>query len=263
MPTVQLSQLLQEVQALSEHFEDPQKYVRKLERLLEAYASRVHRQGRVKGVRPVLFSYEAPQPVLRRLELELIHQAEGRPAAALALIDALWERRSMETRQLAIRVLGAASLPAAETTRRLQDWAEENREELLVSELQTRGVGRLAADNPDELLAFASRLLAGSEVRQQSLALGALQTLLAAGGFSRLPALFGLLAPICKDPSRKLQPFLAELLGTLAEHTPKEASFFLRQLLTDEPGDGARWVARQALRRLPAEAQAELRELAK
>lgn len=263
MAVIQLSQLLQEVQQLSEHFEDPHKYLKQLERLLEAYASRVHRQGRVKGTRPVLFSYEAPQPVLRRLEMELAQQAAGRPAAALVLIDALWQRRTIETRQLAIRLLGAASLPAAEVTRRLQAWAEENREELLASELQTRGVRRLSVEDPDELLAFASRLLAGGEARQQGLALGGLQTLLAAGGFSRLPALFALLAPLCQDPPRKLQPFLAELLGTLAKHTPKETAFFLRQVLTEQPGDGGRWVARQALRHLPAEAQAALRELAR
>ncbi len=63
MPTVQLGRLQQEAARLSEHFSDPKAYLAALENMLETYAAHVHRQGRVKGMRPVLFSFEVPQPV--------------------------------------------------------------------------------------------------------------------------------------------------------------------------------------------------------
>lgn len=263
MPSIQLGQLQQEAAHLSEHFGDPERYLRQLERLLQTYATPIHRQGRIKGMRPVLFSYEVPPPVLRRLEMELSLQAEQQPTAALALADTLWERRSFETRQLAVRLLGSTPATEAELGARLAAWASENQEELLVSELHTRGTRRMAASDPEALLRFAQQMLGSSEYRTQTLGLGSLQTLLAAGQFANLPALFNVLLPISQDPPRRLQPFLANLLVALAQQTPKETAFFLGRVLAEQPSESSRWVARQVLRHLPAEIQANLRELAK
>lgn len=263
MPSVQLGQLQQEAAQLSDHFTDPQAYLKQLERLLQNYSTPVHRHGRIKGLRPVIFSFEVPPPVLKRLELEMGLQAGQQPAAALSVADALWERRSFETRQLAVRMLGATPAPVAEITARLEAWAAENQEELLVAELYQRGPRTIVQNDPAGLLNFAQQLLSSNESRKQILSLGSLQTLLTMGEFANLPSLFALLRPISQDPPRKLQPFLADLLTTLAHRSPKETAYFLGQLLASQPSEGARWVARQVIRQLPAEMQASLRELAK
>lgn len=263
MPSVPLGQLQQEAAHLSDHFTDPQAYLKQLERLLLTYSTPTHRHGRIKGLRPVIFSFEVPPPVLKRLELEMALQASQQPAAALAVADALWERRSFETRQLAIRMLGVTPAPAAEVTARLEAWAAENQEELLVTELYQRGPRNLVQQHAATLIDFAQRLLATNENRKQVLGLGCLQTLLTTGDFPNLPSLFTLLMQFCQDPPRKLQPFLADLLSTLAQRSPKETAYFLSQLLAAQPSEGARWVARQTLRQLPAEMQPSLRELAK
>lgn len=263
MPSIQLGQLQQEAAHLSEHFTNPDRYLRELERLLQTYATPIHRQGRIKGMRPILFTFEVPPPVLRRLEMELSQQAEQQPVAALALADVLWECRSFETRQLAIRLVGSAPAAESEVGVRLAAWASENQEELLVSELHTRGTRRMAANNPEALLHFAQQMLATGDFRKQSLGLGSLQSLLASGQFANLPALFAVLLPISQDPPRKLQPFLADLLVALAKQTPKETAFFLSRILAEQPSESTRWVARQVLRHLPAEMQAGLREVAK
>lgn len=263
MPSVQLGQLQQEAAQLSEYFAQPEQYLRRLERLLQAYATPTHRQGRIKGLRPVLFSFEVPPPVLHHLEREMSLQAEQQPAAALAIADVLWERRSFETRQLAIRLLGSVPAAEPEVGTRLEAWASENQEELLIEELYQRGTRRMAASNPAGLLQFAQRLLATGEFRKQVLSLGSLQTLLADGQFANLPALFATLLPISQDPPRKLQPFVADLLVALARKTPKETAYFLGQALGEQPSEATRWIVRQVLRHLPAEMQAGLRELSK
>lgn len=263
MPTIQLGRLQQEAAQLSERFADPHSYLKELERMLETYADRIHRQGRVKGLLPVLFSFEVPQPVLKRLELEMALQARQQPQAALAIADALWERRTIETRLLAARLLGATPAPAAELTTRLEAWADENREELLAAELQTRSLAHLLETDPNAVLQLAARLLASPDERKRALSLGILPTLLTAPTFANLPALLSLLTEVSQDPSRRLRPYLADLLSALAQRSPKEATYFLQQRLAESPSEGTRWVARQVLRVLPVEAQAELRELAK
>jgi hypothetical protein len=259
MPTIQLGRLQTEAAQLSEHFNQPELYVKELEHLLETYASRVHRQGRVRGMRPVLFSFEVPQPVLKRLELEMALQAREQTQAALAIADALWARRSIETRQLAARLLGAIPAKPGEVAQRLEAWAGENREEVLAPELETRAAFHLVHAFPEELLSFTNRLLANGEPRLQVLGLGLLRTLLAEDGFSNLPALFSLLGEVSQDPSRKIRPYVADLLGSLAERSPKETTYFLQQQLAAKPGEGTLWVARQVLRRLPEDGQESLR----
>lgn len=263
MPSIQLGQLQQEAAHLSEHFTQPDTYLKQLERMLQSYATPIHRHGRVKGLRPVLYSFEVPPPVLKQLELEMSLQAGLQPGAALAIADVLWERRSFETRQLAIRLLGAIPGEAQGVCLRLSEWAAENQEELLVNELHQRGARQLAQHAPLALLTFSQQLLASGHIRQQILGLGCLEMLLAAGSFANLPAVFGVLRPISQEMPRKLQPFVADVLLALAQRTPKETAFFLGQILAQQPSEGTRWVARQVLRALPAEMQANLRELAK
>jgi hypothetical protein len=119
----------------------------------------------------------------------------------------------------------------------------------------------LAQAYPEELLNFVSRLLGSGEQRLQVLGLGLLQTLLGEDQFSNLPALFGLLGEVSQDPSRKLRPYLADLLGLLAERSPKETTYFLKQQLAAKPGEGTQWVARQVMRRLPEDGQESLRSV--
>jgi hypothetical protein len=210
-------------------------------------------------MRPVLFSFEVPQPVLKRLELEMALQAREQAQAALAIADALWAQRSIETRQLAARLLGTIPAKPDEFTKRLEAWASENREELLARELETRAALHLAQAYPEEILNFVSRLLGSGEQRLQVLGLGLLQTLLGEDQFSNLPALFGLLGEVSQDPSRKLRSYLADLLGLLAERSPKETTYFLQQQLAAKPGEETLWVARQVMRRLPEDGQDSLR----
>jgi hypothetical protein len=261
MPTIQLGRLQAEAAQLSEQFNNPSTYIKELERLLESYASHVHRQGRIKGLRPILFTFEVPQPVLKRLELEMALQASQQPEAALAIADALWARRSIETRLLAARLMGATALPAAEVTRRLETWAGENREEVIAPELYERGALVLVQTEPEQTLSFVSGLLTNKELRLQVLGLGILETLLKEGEFPNLPAIFGLLNDISQDPARKLRPYLAELLGLLAERSPKETIYFLQQRVAESPSEGTLWVARQVMRHLPEDGQEKLREI--
>lgn len=264
MPTIQLARLQQEAALLSEHFAEPEAYLRGLERMLQTYAVPVHRQGRVKGMRPVLMSYEVPPPLIRQLQLELSLQAKEFPQQAFAVADGLWARRTIETRLLAARLLGAiAPTDPRQITERLEAWGQENREEVLMPELIQRATLSLCALFPEELLAFAGHLLVSGEHRLQALGLGTLQTLLSTTAYANLPAFFEMLAGICADPPKKLRPDLADLLVALAARSPKETEYFLEQRLTESSNEGAQWLARQVIKVLPEESRVRLRGLIK
>jgi hypothetical protein len=264
MPTVQLARLHQEAAQLSNQFANPNEYLHALEILLETYSMPVHRKGRVRGMRPVLFSYEVPPPVLKQLHLEMALQASQQPNEALALADALWARRSIETRLLAARLLGVIPISTpTEITSRLESWAEENREEILAPELWAHGVLHICEQFPDQVVASAARLLASKEIRKQVLGLGSLQTLLSNNHYGNLPLLFNQINEISKDPAKKLRPYLADLLIILAQRSPKETVYFLQQRLAESPSEGTNWVARQVMKSLPEDGRGQLKQALK
>lgn len=263
MPTIELARLRQETARFSEYFSEPSTYLRGLERLLQNYAVPVHRQGRVRGLRPVLQSYEIPPPLLKHLQMEMAEQAKQAPQSALAVAEGLWARRTIETRQLAARLLGAINVEPQQLTARLESWVDENREPSLAPELAQHATASLCARFPEELVAFARRMLATRALRKQILALGALQNLLDSTHFANLPLLFDLLAETGKAPDHKLRPVMANLLVALAARSPKETEYFLQQSLEGSSNEGATWVARRVIKVLPEESRARLRTVLK
>lgn len=264
MPAVELGRLQQQVNQISDLFQDPPSYLHSVESLLKDHAGPTHRQGRVKGLRPILRSYEVPPPLLKLLTLEMSLQAKNHPQEALAIADGLWEQETLETKELAIHLLGSIVLPTMEEiTKRLETWAGENREQLLVPQLSDQGTRSLRSGSAEQIFGCAAALIRNSDHRKQILCLGMLQNLIAANHFPDLPGLFELLLPACKEPDRKTRPELASLLIELAKRTPKETEYFLHELLGDEPGEESHWLVRQAMKALPEDSRLRLQSILK
>lgn len=259
MPAVELGRLQQQVNRLSDLFQQPTAYLRGVEDLLRDHGVPAHRQGRVKSLRPILISYEVPPPLLKLLSLEMNTQANQYPSEALAIADGLWSRQTLETHQLAIRLLGSIPGSLDEISGRLETWAHENREQLLVPELSENGTRTLRMNYPEELLEIGARMLDSGDSRKQVLAIGVFLKLANERQLTNLPRLLEILGNPVRDPDRKIRPELANLLIALAQLSPKETEFFLLQILEDSPTESTRWLVRQASRALPEDGQARLR----
>jgi hypothetical protein len=260
MPAIDLVRLRQEALQLTELFSNPSAFLRQLYNLLEAYAQPASRRGDGQHSAVTLPTFRVPPAVLKQIHFELQAMAQADPGQALSLADALWAQRSLEHRILAARLLGSAPvIPAKQTLDRLTAWVETNREESLLVELAENGCAHLRQENPSTLIEFAWDCLGSGDIRRQSLALLALRPLLTRTNYANLPALFEILAPIANDPPKRLRPYLTSLLEALSERSPMETLYFLEQSLTENPGEGTRWLARQALKYLPAEGQERLR----
>lgn len=260
MPAIDLVRLRRQVLQLTEHFPDPQAFLGNLKLLLESYSLRAYRRGETQRSALTLPTFRVPAPVLKQIHFELQEMAEADPDQALRLADALWAQRSLEHRILAARLLGSIPVElASQTLERLGNWAEANREESLLAELAENGSAYLRQEQPAALIEFAGDCLNSQEPRRQSLALLTLRPLLTRTNFANLPVLFELLVPIASDPPKRPRPYLIRLLEVLAERSPLETLYFVEKRLTENPGEGTRWMVRQALKFLPAEGQERLR----
>jgi hypothetical protein len=264
MPAIELGRLQQQVNQLSDLFQHPGSYLQAVDSLLKDHAGPVHRQGQVKGLRPMLRTYEVPPPLLKILTLEMSLQAKAHPQEALAIADGLWKQETMETRLLAIQLLGKIPTKIAiDITSRLEKWARENRESSLAPELATSGSKTLRVANQDMLFIFTEKLLNASDTRKQILALGILQNLFIDTHLPNLPRLFDLLIPVCQEPDKRIRPELASILGELAKSSPKETEYFLGKLLSNKPSEDCRWLVRQAMKALPEDSRLRLQIILK
>jgi len=261
MPAIHPERLKQETAELTAYFSEPARFVHALEGLLDRYADRVRRPGQTGAPAPLLPSFKVAQPVMRQIMLTLTPLAEADPIAALALADALWEKPTLETRQIAIRLLGlhSANDPTPILTR-IQAWAKPKEEEHILEELFEKGLADLQIKQPDQLLEIIREWLGDSQVEIQTLGIKALLPLAQNPVFDNLPQIFRLLLPRVIDSLPVLRAYLGTVIRALAVRSPQETAHFLNQVLIVTDNSGAAWITRQVMDLFPEDTQERLKE---
>jgi hypothetical protein len=261
MPTVQIEQLASQSKAIANLFQEPKNLVRKLDLHFELYTLRSKRTGKVKRTPSVIPFYDLPGPVIQQLVQELGPLIPNQAKEGLALIDALWERRTREHRNLAAILLGL--LPESSFRRvsaRIQKWALENREEGLIIDLAVEGCKGMRRENPAALLALCGRLFKKKDLRVRATGLLAIKAMLDEGLVDNLPAMLNLLIPLSRNPSKNLRPYLLQVFSSLIAISPGEALYFFQQRLNESKGLGIRWLAKQSINNFPAQEAKVLQE---
>lgn len=262
MPAVQLARLRIQAAKLAEKFYEPRSFVRGFHDLCDIYAERTRRPGQTGEPPPLLTAYKVPAPVLRQVlkELSLFIAQDGE--AALQLADALWAEPYLEFRMLAASILGIVSLdPPERIIERFGTWVNPGTDDRLVSVLVEEGLGRLRGEAPTRYLEEIKSWLGTEEIFSQRLGLRALWSLVRSQEFDDLPLAMRLLAPLVRSAPHRLRPDIMDVIQILAERSPRETAYFLRQNLsvkTDNPGTAQ--VIRNSLRYFPPEDQASLRQ---
>lgn len=262
MPAIQLARLRIQAAKLAEKFYDPRSFVRGFHDLCDIYAERTRRPGQTGEPPPLLMAYKVPAPVLRQVlkELSLFITQDGE--AGLELADALWAEPYLEFRMLAASILGNVSLdPPERVIERFRNWVNPGTDDRLVSVLVEEGLGSLRREMPECYLEEIKSWLGTEETFSQRLGLRALLSLVRSQQFENLPLALRLLAPLVRSAPHWLRPDVLDVIQVLAERSPRETAYFLRQNLsvkTDNPGTAQ--VIRNSLRYFPPEDQASLRQ---
>jgi hypothetical protein len=231
MPAIDLSRLKTQAARLSERFADPDAFVQELQALLDFYTNLTIRTAQTTR-RLSLPTYRTPKPVLRQIELELETLAEAHPTEAIALTDALWNTKSLETHLLAASLLGM--IPPAQAMpglTRLPSWLSQSTDEIVRKALLNEALERLRRENPEALFLLLEDWLKSPHSMLQIWGLRALIPLLNQPDFENLPAVFRIVRPTIERASPSTQLELQECLEALARVSLTETLFFLRELL--------------------------------
>lgn len=261
MPAIQPARLRQQAASLAESFNDPTGYARSLHSLMDFYSDRARRPGKTGRPGPLIQAYNVRPPVLRMLLQELLPLANQNPEAALALCDALWAEDYLEFRQLSAMLLGQLPPEAApQVIARLQEWISPSLELHLIELLISTGVERLQREQSPTLLALIDSWLTHTRTFYQQLGLHALLPLIRNPAYENLPIFFRMIQPYARLAPPSLRPDVLDVLTALAQRSPQETAYFLRQMLGHPDSPDTPWLVRQSLPAFPEELQASLRQ---
>jgi len=248
---------------LSELYSDPEQFIQRLHELFDFYAVRV-RKNRVTGTILLLQSYQVSPPVMRALELELVDLLNTQPSQGLILIDTLWEQRWVETRALAVSLLG--SIPPINPDsifKRIKYWTSSCESDVIRSTLTTRGVSRLSKENPELVLNFFHELTSSPTKGNCQAVLFGLVPFASDHDFDNLPRLYKLLNSILLVKEKGLVKEILALLKTLIKRSEQESLYFLERQLSTASKPRILRVIRQILPSFSAQNQVVLKKALK
>ena len=260
MPAIQPARLKMQVVELVAQYEQPAVFVRQLHALLDKYSNHTHRRGQSGEPLPLVGSYNVPAPVMRQVwhELELVAQAH--PNDMWSLCDALWAEQNYDLQELAGRILGQLPVePTEPVISRLQSWVQANPDKRLLDGLLEHGIFRLQQDAPGQLMDLVAGWLSSSDLPIQHAGLRGLLPIIKQAGTSSLPAIFRLLVPYLRVAPSRLRPDILNVVAALAQCSPAETAFLLRQNLSAPDNPDTPWIIRQVLDEFPEETRAGLR----
>lgn len=261
MPAIQPARLKLQLAGLLESYTDPAAFCRLLDGLLEFYGDRIYRHGLAGAPPPLLPAYNVSGQVLRQVERELAPFASQQRQAALALCDAMWQVPNYEFRWLAAAQLGQIQpTPPRDILDRINHWTKPSTEERLIEIIFSSGLARLRQEQPKVYFQLAEGWLETGQSFYQHLGLKALRALLDTPEAANLPTMFQQITPLVRSAPASLRPDLLDILHRLAELSPRETAYFLRQNLSiQQDNPGSAWVTRNSLEYFPPEIQTSLR----
>jgi hypothetical protein len=261
LPAVQLARLNQQIDVLVWQFTRPSDFLIKLHDLFDLYADRVYRAGQAVPPTSMVPAYHIPQLILRQMEIALRGPCKQHPAAALALVDALWTETMLEPRLLAATLLGHIPLtPPEPILDRLRLYAQPGTDSLILASLLEDGGRSLRQELSARWIELIEDWANETLPQRQSIALKAIVVTTQDENFVNLPPLFRIFSRLLQIGHPLLQAELQTTLLALLHCSPKETIFLLRQVLPLSTSPTTHRLVRLSLSQVPVEHQAALRQ---
>ncbi len=264
MPAIQPARLKKQVLELAAQYREPAIFVRLLHTLLDMYSDHTHRRGQSGEPLPLVGSYNAPAPVMNQVWHELERLVQTEPQDMWPLVDALWAGQNLDLQLLAGRLLGQLPVtPAQPVIGRLQAWVHTHPDKRLLDGLFEHGLARLLQEAPDPLMDLVRGWLSSSDQPTRQAGLRALLPIIVHRGAGSLPTISPLMKPFIRIAPSRLRPDILAVVRALAQCSPAETAFLLRQNLSAPDNPDTPWVIRQVLDEFPEEMQHGLRQAMK
>lgn len=261
MPAIEPSRLKREASALGELFHTPEAFARELESLLEHYADRVRRPGQSGAPPPLLPAYNVSRPVLRQIMLRLSPLAAADPEGALVLAETLWSRDFLEYRIIGARLLGTINdVQPDQVLETIRRWADPALEAELHWVLFREAARSLWKFQPEAYFEMIESWLRDRDEKRRTLGLRALTAIVENPEFANLPRIFNLMTLATSQVTSNIRIPLLDLMSALAQTSPQETAYFLRQNVISEDPENAGWFIRQLRKYFSPSTQAKLRQ---
>jgi hypothetical protein len=264
MPAIQPARLKQQAIDLALIFDQPTAFIRKLHALLDLYTDHTHRSGQAGEPLPLTGSYKAPAPVMRQVWVELNQQMNLHPECILPLCDALWAEANFDLQLLAARLLGQVPIePPQPVLERLQSWVRADLNNRLLDGLLEHGLHQFRLQAPNQVLDLVAGWLASSDSVLKQVGLRLLLSLVNNSSPENLPAIIQLLTPYLRLTPSRLRSDVLAVLAALAQVSPAETAYAMRQSLSAPDHPDTAWLIRQVLDEFPEEMQKGLKDAMK
>lgn len=261
MPAIQPARLKHQTAQLAECFEQPDRFVRTLHDLLNAYSDHTQRPGQGGEPTALLDSYRVPQPVLREIFFALKPLIRDKPEATLNLCQRLWKEPNLEFRVIASTMLGQVEhISAKKVMELVHEWLEEEPEDHILWAVLDHALAHIRHEQPALLIDVIKDWLSNKKLFYVRCGLWALLFLGVDVKFPNLPEVFHLLTPFIRSVPRELSPDIQNILWKLAKYAPEETAFVLRQLIDQTGSPDTAWLIRQVIHEFPRSIQDSLRQ---
>lgn len=261
MPAVHPERLQNQVNDLSEFFDQPEVFVHRLNDLLEHYSERVYRQGQSGEPEPLLSAYRIRPPVLRQIIQEINSHSDARPELILDICDQLWEQPTLECRLISVNLIGTLPVTFKEQVlTRTVRWIESDPGESLVEAILGEGLSSIRDKNPKDILDLAESWLNTEKLEVNLWGLQALVTLATYQDIDLFPQIFDFIEPYLLVTPQKLRYHISVIVAVLARRSPVETAYFLQKLLSHPESKDTAFMIRQSIDKFPDEIQLKLRE---
>lgn len=263
MPAVSLAHLQKQIELLRWKYTQPEEFVAGLRNLLEKYSDYTYRAAASapEAVRQI-DAYHVPPVVTRQVELALYALVNENSSPALNLANLLWQEEKEEPRLLAIYLLGI--LPASEfeqVIETIESWALSVNDQAMLEALLEQGSNNLRQYTIQRWLSKIQEWTSRDSIKFQKLGLLALLSLLKDRQFENLPQVFNICTPLFQGKIKGLSHELSRVLEALAQRSPAELAYYVRQLIGSAASDDLRRLIRRCLPAFPDAVQERIRPM--
>lgn len=259
MAAIDLTQLRKQITDLEGSFQNPQAFVKAYHEILGFYHRYSHRP--TKGALPKSFmrTYDLPPQILPQIEQGLKKSVQDDPQATMRLIEFLWQDNYFEARDLAAFLLGKLPASYAETVAKIiRDWLASPLDRAVVESIFSKATPTMQAQTPEAWEVLITQLLETPDQKLQNYGLQGLTMSIQKQNLADLAVLFKLLRPFIQSAPDALQVNLGKTIAALADRTPFETAYLLKQVLADTPGKAIERQMRSYLPFFPEESAASL-----
>lgn len=260
MPSIDLMRFRFQIVELLDEFPDPVRFKKVFHEMLDLYSRRSLKPGLSSLPRSLLPSFNCHPQVMKLIISGITPTIRKFPQQAIAIAEHLWEDNYLESRELATTILGLLPEEYASTIEEhILKWAHPDVDKASLDMLLKNSIRTIESYHPEMVENMVYSFLHFQDPAYHSIGLKVMENLVHNPEFTRIPSLFKLTSPfIIEETDQLTQINTIQVIAALAERTPVETVFFLKQLLALTPGAGIEKTVRRYLPSFPEEYQKTL-----